>query len=81
MLHGVDLPDHVMGTFPSMWLEYKVDDGMYCMLCTKWNKVPHRGTPTCTWMSEPCILLRSESFVIVRLKRTDQQRKKSLILS
>ena len=69
-LHGVDLPDRVMGTLPSTWLEYKVDDGMYCMLCTKWNKVPRRGTPT--WTSEPCILLRSES--VIRHSETQMHR-------
>ena len=49
-LHGVDLPDRVRGTLLSTWLEYKVDDGMYCMLCTKWKKVPRRGTPTWSTM-------------------------------
>ena len=37
-LYCVDLPDHVRGTLLSTWFEYKVDDGMYCMLCTKWKR-------------------------------------------
>ena len=53
-LQGVDLPECVLGTLPVTWLEYKADDGMYCILCTKWNKVPRRGTPT--WTNEPCVL-------------------------
>ena len=55
-LQGVDLPYRVQAELPMSWLEYKAADGMYCMLCTKWNKVPRRGTPT--WTNEPCILLR-----------------------
>ena len=40
-LQGVDLPDHVQAELPASWLEYKAANGMYCMLCTKWNyKVP-----------------------------------------
>ena len=43
---------------------------MYCTLCTKWNKVPRRGTPT--WTSEPCILLRLESVVQTQMRRKEQ---------
>ena len=57
----MDLPECVLGTLPVTWLEDKADDGMHCMLCTKWNKVPCRGTPT--WTNEPCVLLRLESVV------------------
>ena len=58
-LQGVDLPETVRSELPGTWLAYKCDDGMYCMLCTKWNKIPRRGIPT--WTNEPCILLRLES--------------------
>ena len=76
-LHGVDLPDRVMDTLPVMWLEYRADYGMYCMLCTKWNKVPRRGTPT--WTSEPYILLRLES--VIRHSETQMHRSAALIPS
>ena len=66
----MDLPDRVQAELPMSWLEYKAVDGMYCMLCTKWNKAPRRGTPT--WMNEPCILLRLES--VVRHSETQMHR-------
>ena len=69
-LQGVDLPDRVQAELPVSWLEYKVTDGMFCTLCTKWIKVPCRGTPT--WTSEPCNLLRLES--VVRHSETQMHR-------
>lgn len=57
----MDLSDCVWEMLPLVWLEYKADDGICCMLCTKRNKVPCRGIPT--WTNEPCILLRLEPVV------------------
>ena len=43
------------------WLDYKPDQGMFCLLCKKYNKRPFNNG---IWNSQPCICLRLQSIII-----------------
>ena len=43
-----------------MWLDYKMDEGMFCKLCMMWAKVPRSDVPIWTTCKSVCTSLLTE---------------------